>query len=1438
MIPLALALVAAGAITVGCGASKESTPVDRVVPVTGVSLKAATSLVVGGAEQLTAVVTPDNVTNRRVTWRSSNPGIATVNGTGMVTAVAAGTAIITVTTVEGGMTASCVVTVVAPVVAVTGVSLDRATLSLTAGSPGTSATLTATVLPSNATNQTVTWSTDNTSVATVSAVTGGTVTVVGHAAGMASITVTTADGAKVAVCAVTVDPVKVTGVTVKSATSLVVGGAEQLAAAVAPANATDPGVTWKSSNPTVATVSAAGLVTALNAGTATVTVTTVDGGKTASCTVTVSTANVAVAGVSLSATTLALSAGSPGTSATLTATVAPATATNQNVSWSTSNASVATVSATAGGTVTVVAHAAGTASVTVTTADGAKTAVCAVTVAPVAVTGVTVKSATSLLVGGSEQLTATVSPSNATNPGVTWKSSDPTVATVSATGLVTAVKAGTATVTVTTADGGKTASCAVTVTTPVVAVTGVSLAPTTLPLFAGNPGTSAVLSATVAPSTATNQNVTWSSDNTSVATVSATAGSAVTVVAHAPGKANITVTTVDGKKTAVCAVTVAPVKVAGVALDRTAVSLNPGGTATLTATVAPANATDPSVTWTSSNTAVATVDGAGLVTAVGLGNATVTATTTDGAKTASCAVTVTAVTVPVTGVTLDPTLSLTAGSPGTSATLTATVVPAAATNQNVTWATSDATVATVGPTGGSMALVVAHTPGTATITVTTADGAKTALCTVTVAPVPVTGVAVDQASLPLVEGGTATLAAIVSPIDATDTAVTWTSSDSLVASLSSSTGSSVTVTANAVGNATITVTTRDGGKTAVATVTVGARVYPVTGVTLDQTALTLTEGDTRTLTATVSPSNATDQAVTWASDNDTVASPSLTAGSSVSVIAKKAGVANITVTTHDGARTAVATVTVNGIPVNSISLDATTPLLLGKVGSATTGTLTATVGPTNASNKNVLWSTSNPAIATVSAPGGVATVTAVGAGIATITATTEDGGLTASRDVNVALFHQAITPATATQLHAGKTGGYDTLYPDPQAIETLTGGLALFAQGDGFKSDGGHFMFNNFGAGGGAAVPGNVNLKLRSYVGLPLASIQTSSPSVKVLLTATPYPGTQSMIGIGRHRNVVASWGYVGVVATKDTSTPSPIEFDGMPPNVQLDVFNAGKDGTYTYLDLIRVEPSSTAAIDNLAPDEVTGVTRITDSANAVTLGWKAPADADFDHVECGEGSTVVTAPAKPSTPGTCVFSSLAVGAHTFTVKTVDTHGNVSAGVTTTVTLTATPPLLEVLIPADMASAYLNDDGSNTYSTSGAEMPVHGLVFYAQKNRFKNGDKDGGIMTNFVGANATKGSTAALPMYVGIPIAAMSAKATVTVTVYAKVYPGKLASLGLAQQTSVANGTVVEVLPLTASATPSAYVFPNVPADRPLDLFNAAATGSGSYMYIESIRVE
>ena len=246
--------------------------------VVSVSLNATTAnLRVGGTFQAVAILNPLAPTNSGVTWSSNNTGVATVNTTGLVSAVANGTATITVTTTDGGFTATLGVTVTT---AATSVSLNTASPRVSVGS---TYQLVATVLPSGASNKTVTWTSATPSVATVS---GGLVT--GVRTGSTRITVRTTDGGFTAVSTMTVY-VGVTGVTLNRATvTLRKGATSSLVATVVPGNAVSKNVTWSSSNTTIATVSSNGLVAAKRvAGSCVITVRTTDGGFTATCTVTV-----------------------------------------------------------------------------------------------------------------------------------------------------------------------------------------------------------------------------------------------------------------------------------------------------------------------------------------------------------------------------------------------------------------------------------------------------------------------------------------------------------------------------------------------------------------------------------------------------------------------------------------------------------------------------------------------------------------------------------------------------------------------------------------------------------------------------------------------------------------------------------------------------------------------------------------------------------------------------------------------------------------------------------------------------------------------------------------------------------------------------------------------------------------------------------------------
>lgn len=481
-------------------------------PVTGITLdKNTLSLAKGAEADLTATVKPDDATNKTVTWSSDKESVATV-ANGKVKAVGAGTAVITAK--AGSVTATCTVTVTVPV---DSVALDKNTLSLVKGAE---ADLTATVSPSDATDKTVAWSTDRAAVATVA---NGKVKAVG--AGTATITATA--GGKTATCTVTVT-VPVTNVTLdQTALNLQVGGTADLTATVAPSDATDKAVTWSSDKESVATV-VNGKVTAIAAGTATITAKA--GDKTAACVVTVTNPVVEVTGVTLDKKSITMYVKDKAVA--LKATVAPANATNKAVTWESSNDKVAKVSAN--GSVTPVGR--GTATITVKTANG-KTAACKVTV-KVHVSRVKL-SKTKATIGEKESLAlkATVSPStvSSSDKKITWKSSNTKLATVSSKGVVKAKKAGT--VKITARADGKSATCTVTIKK---APTKITVKKASVSLK--RKGTYKI-KYTLKPSGARNK-VTYKSNKTKVAKVS----SSGVITGVRKGTAKITVKTYNGKK--------------------------------------------------------------------------------------------------------------------------------------------------------------------------------------------------------------------------------------------------------------------------------------------------------------------------------------------------------------------------------------------------------------------------------------------------------------------------------------------------------------------------------------------------------------------------------------------------------------------------------------------------------------------------------------------------------------------------------------------------------------------------------------------------------------------------------------------------------------------------------------------------------------------------
>ena len=330
---------------------------------------------------------------------------------------------------------------------------------------------------------------------------------------------------------------------------------------------------------------------------------------------------------------------------------------------------------------------------------------------PVASVTLNQKSA-ELEIGGTIKLTASVSPSDATRTAITWSSSMPTVATVSATGEVTAIAEGETTVTAS-ADG-KEDHCQILVRASMVPVSGIRLSVESMTLTLGEERT---IEVTITPENATDKTVIWSSSNSSVASVE---GGLVTALAEG----NATITATAGDQSASCEVSVQKkyIPVTSISLDYSSMSLEEGDTALLTATVLPEDADDRTVSWSSSNPSVATVEG-GLVTALAEGMATITATAGD--QSATCMVNVSKAPVILLGITFNVTqLQM---EQGQQYSLTVLPVPSdAALEGTLEWSSSDSSIVTVSSDGRLLAV----NAGKATVTAT--FGSFTATCAVSV----------------------------------------------------------------------------------------------------------------------------------------------------------------------------------------------------------------------------------------------------------------------------------------------------------------------------------------------------------------------------------------------------------------------------------------------------------------------------------------------------------------------------------------------------------------------------------------------------------------------------------------------------------------------------------------------------------------------------------
>ena len=655
-----------------------------------------------------------------------------------------------------------------------------------------------------------------------------------------------------------------------------------------------------------------------------------------------------------------------GETVTVVANVIPETADNKNLIWESSDPEVASVDENG----VVTAYKNGTAVISCKTEVGGFKAYCTVVVSTKPESIMLDYTEYDIYTTKSFTLEAIVYPESANDKSVKWASSNKLVATVDQNGKVTGVGTGTATITATTNVGGLVAKCIVNVVkkTQVQRITLTESDETITSKTLYTNGVSEFsLGYKVAPTNATYKDVVWTSTDPKVAVVDDLGN----VRAISAGKTAIKCTSVDNPMVSgVCTVTV-KVIANGIELDQTSFKMYETKTKTLKATVLPENATNKNVTWKSSDSSIATVDKNGKVTAKKAGTVYISVTTANGKHTAKCKVTVreivysSKIRLNKTSLTLDD---------GTNYILDATVLPENTTSKSVKWSSSNTKVATVDAYGD----VTAVAPGTAYIYCKTKDNGTTAKCKVTVKEVKPKSIKFSSKTITIEYDEVRTLKPTFSPANTTDKSLTWTSSDPKVVKVTSA-GKIKGLKAGS--SAIITATTNTGKLKA--SITVKVNPITVSKISLSRTSVTLSKGSSLTLKATISPSNATDQKLTWSSSDSSIVKVS----SDGKITAVKNGTANIVCKAANG-KSATCKVTVKNVPVEGIKLDKTSVV----ADKGASFTIKATLQPSNATNQNITWSTSDKSVATVSSSG---KVTAVGKGVCQITAKTKDGGYTA-----------------------------------------------------------------------------------------------------------------------------------------------------------------------------------------------------------------------------------------------------------------------------------------------------------------------------------------------------------------------------------------------------------------------------------------------------------
>lgn len=716
-------------------------------------------------------------------------------------------------------------------------------------------------------------------------------------------------------------------------------------------------VNWTSSDTSVATVDRNGVVTALKKGTVTINATVVDeetfGNKD------MQQASITIEVIDSFALSEAQHILNVSETFDLYAIVTDASA---EVTWSSSDTSIAkvTVDRENNKKATIEAISKGTAIITATQIiDGvSKTATCEISVKDPVLDVELFPTEVEISKGEMYRLVLTFNPSRPDNTNVVWVSSDESVVKVDDQGIITGIGGGQAAISVISEDGIKVASCTVKVRVPVTHIKlDVNQVTTSL-----STGTYQLTYTILPDDDGVNKEVTWTSSAPDIATV----GENGLVTFLKPGKATIIVKTVDtgvdGNLIDTCEFYINN-PVTAVDLDYTNITLKLDEKFRLTAKVSPDDASNKTILWYSSDTSVATVNEDGMVVAVGTGSATILAKSEDSGATSMCNVTVYQ---PVTSVVLsDETMTV---RKGTVFWLNAKALPENAMNKDIAWSSSDEDIATVDQNGKVTTLM----PGNCTIIATSMDSGLLAKCSLTVTQ-PITGIYLNINEQTILKGKKFIIIPTVTPTDADNKKVIYTSSDPSVASVDEN----GVVTGLKGGVAIIIAKTEERGLVASCSVTVQEFV---SSIDIDSDNLKINVGDAKQLKANVLPESATNREITWSSSNSSIVS----VDSNGKIKGNNAGTATIYAYSSDGSGL-YDTINVEVIyPVTSISVSPS----VTKVQQGKSTTVTATVTPSNATYKNVEWSSSDTDIATVDSSG---TIIGLNPGSCKIYATAVDG---------------------------------------------------------------------------------------------------------------------------------------------------------------------------------------------------------------------------------------------------------------------------------------------------------------------------------------------------------------------------------------------------------------------------------------------------------------